>query len=53
MNMAVNTENRLNSVQVEKNNLLQLLQRTLTLPPYQRRYCWHCIELLNNTLKPV
>jgi hypothetical protein len=30
----------LNSVNVVKNNLKQLLQRDLTLPPYQRRYCW-------------
>ncbi len=30
----------LNSVQVEKNTLQQLLQRDLKLPPYQRRYCW-------------
>jgi hypothetical protein len=33
-------DSKANPVVVEKNNLQELLQRPLTIPEYQRRYCW-------------
>jgi hypothetical protein len=44
---------RANPVIVEKNNLRELLQRPLTIPEYQRRYCWgkEQVELLLDDVK--
>jgi hypothetical protein len=51
MNALVNIAKPRVDVQVEKNTLKQLLKRNLTLPPYQRRYCWgeqQIMPLLND-----
>lgn len=51
MNALANIPKPITGVQVEKNTLQQLLKRNLTLPPYQRRYCWgeqQIMPLLND-----
>jgi hypothetical protein len=48
MNMSYETrsDHAINSVEVEKNNLEQLLDRPLAIPEYQRRYCWKQEQVL-------